>query len=1190
MANFDQKGKWKRRIAAGLTAALALSLSMGIFAACTTDDEEEDDSNTVAARTDTQLIKNGDFEFYSEMTKTEIDEKRAFLNTPNSWTSTSNTPTSDTKSGLVDVTEFDYIAKSSFSLISSDDTEASDAIAYAVAHWNEASLYDRLEFYDHYDDEIDDLDSSSEAAELFADYVYSVDFEDVETLNEELGGEILLHDNEAQRENGNTGVLMIHNSRTSNNVRGTSQYYTSSTTVTLDAGTSAKVSVWVKTSNLYHYYADDDVTVTQRAGAYIGVTNTVGGTTLSQMQIKNINTEVTSAGSDENNGWEQYTVYIRANTFATSTFTIVLGLGQGSSDDRYEQVDGYAFFDDLECTILSNADYEAAVGSDMSAYSCTVDSKAEEKLFDATENASYTARTYALDLYAGDNDETLNLDDAVFDLTTETSGSKDYTSADIDGSLADNRGEGDRDSITAVTNLSELAATQNGYLKTIYENDFKDKFPFGGENPDDVDIVMLLSTNGAAYTATLPSVTLEANSRMLVSFFVKTSEIITGRSGAAITLVDGENKTSIAAFDSTTVATVDIDDDNTDIYNGWVQCFFFVTNDEDTEMTFHLELSYGPTAIVGTSKSAYGQGYAAFTNFETRSLTKAQVSYASTGDRAVSVSLTGSVEGTSAFDSVSATTNIENGLARPSSFQGVLGGSKHVLAGSETDNPIQSVLNEQYGIYTGLLNVKYADSYRTLGEAWVTPLVGDGGDDWWKTAFGSEYSAKVARQPLVIMNTSDSAQPSYGFLASSVTLSSATYQRISMRVKASVGTNAYIYLVDTSSAVSAGYLSPDLPAVTYWYDDDGNICASDPTAKDYKKKTGILYYLEENGLYTKANSSDGTYYANLWNYEQSGDNLVTKDGTVAFYGYDGDYYAYYDEDTDTYSTKVVCLPKTEGDTVITRYDYSESAMPQSKIVVEGTGDWVDVSFYIYTGNESKSYRLEVWAGSRDYDGETDTDGIAAEGYVFFDNYSSSTITNYDSLLSEAVDALKADPDNLVDADDLTSNLKDALYYTFTFYDSLSYLRYDVNEDEDETGNLYASYTQSGYSEKLVYLAYNDAGGSQTGTPSMSIFLDYSATDVTVTPDSTSSSDTDDTTSDTETDMNVWLAISSGALALVLLFAIVAVIVRRLRKKYGKKTKVKRTKTKRVKPVKEGSEAEPQPEAEKHADQDDPYNE
>ena len=50
-------------------------------------------------------------------------------------------------------------------------------------------------------------------------------------------------------------------------------------------------------------------------------------------------------------------------------------------------------------------------------------------------------------------------------------------------------------------------------------------------------------------------------------------------------------------------------------------------------------------------------------------------------------------------------------------------------------------------------------------------------------------------------------------------------------------------------------------------------------------------------------------------------------------------------------------------------------------------------------------------------------------------------------------------------------------------------------------------------------------------------------------------------------MNIWLLIASGSLAVVLLFAIGAVIVRRILKNRSKRTRVKAPKDKRVRPAK-----------------------
>ena len=63
-------GKWKKLLATTLGVGMAAALSLGIFTACTDTSKDDEDEDAPAAKTDTQLIKNGDFEFYSESTKT----------------------------------------------------------------------------------------------------------------------------------------------------------------------------------------------------------------------------------------------------------------------------------------------------------------------------------------------------------------------------------------------------------------------------------------------------------------------------------------------------------------------------------------------------------------------------------------------------------------------------------------------------------------------------------------------------------------------------------------------------------------------------------------------------------------------------------------------------------------------------------------------------------------------------------------------------------------------------------------------------------------------------------------------------------------------------------------------------------------------------------------------------------------
>lgn len=1172
MAKFFLRGKWKKRAVTALSIALSLTFSIGLLSACggsASDNDDDDDDDDTATETDTQLLQNGNFEFYSDKEK-KREDKRTFLYSPANWSFTSGSPSSDTQSGIVNLDEWDDLTTSTYRLVEDDkeeekerDAEAADAaaaIANAIAHWEEASIYDRLEFLDKYKTEVSALKSGTDEKKHFDKYNYSIDFEDVKMLKDaETKKELSTPHADDESKKDENHLLMIHNHRKQDNVAGTGQYYTSGTTITLPAGTAAEVSVSVRTSELYHYYydgsEDNGVEVTARAGAYIGVTNTVGGTTLDQMQIKNIITK------DE---WQTYTLYIRANTYATSTFRIVLGLGQSTSDNRYEAVNGFAFFDDVNCKLISSDEYDTSAENVKTEL--TLDSKKGEKLI-VSENKP--TQSYALDLKADEGFESLNFeqDGVEIDLTSETSGSQEYKSL-----IGDNRTDGtpaERSSIVEYTTVSALRAnpTGNGYLSGIMSKDFNsEKFPFKDEN-----LIMLLSTNGAAYTAKLPTVTVPAGEKMLLSFFVKTSSVRTGKTGASAILVDGENETAISAFDSTTVATVDIDDTRKDIYDGWVQCFFFVENETETEKDFYVKLCYGPTSIASSKTSDYCDGYAAFANFQTvdgDNFTATKYNYASTGNYAKKVSLTGEVTPTEKFADVSVTSDIEKGLATPVGFTGVQSGSANMVLNGTT-NPSQAQLNEK-GLFTGLLNAKYAKNYN--GKEW-SALIGASSDptstdaSWWKNTFGDKDKlSTVANQPLVIANTSNSAQPAYGFFANRASVSANSYQKISMNVKLSAGAKAYIYLIDTSDTSKPfnEVLKPSVPKVTYWYDDEGNICRIDPSDESLKstasKRANILFEKQSNGLYTRAGETNGTYYANLHNYEKDENgNLVNEKDEIVYY-YDKDrnaFFAYFDEDktgSAAYSQIVTNLPtelefdgKTEK---ITRYSPDEALISKFGSVIEVIGTeetkdtWHEVAFYVHTGSAAKNYRLEIWAGER-----TDTEaGIPANSYYFFDNYKSESVSNYADILGERVEEIKdllngtkapgeegyyGEKDNLPDSY--------AAYSTFTFYDSPTYTRYDSTLDIDKLGDPHGSYKQSKYTEQLIALNYTSENGKSTEK-----FIDYSAYNVDVPEDDLGKTDEDEEDEETtSTGTNAWLLISSGVTAGALIFVILAVVIRRI---------------------------------------------
>ncbi len=1174
-----------------LLMALMMTSSFTALAACNdSEDSSSTDSTTddsTVTETDDSHINNGSFEFVNWNSG-----KNLIITSPTGWSRSTNSATSGTAvssksaSGIIDTDAdaWDNFTKSSLPAGTTAPTTADEAKNL----WSEMSAYDKLQFYKAWDDA--DYEEKLEDQEFYdaSKDKFNVDIDDVPTV-ENPGIHPTFDDNGdvVDNEDADSNVLMIHNAYT--NGVGTAQKYTSSSTITLQSGTSAKVSVWVKTSDLT--YNDGNSAISER-GAYIGITHTVGGKTLDQMQVKNINTELMDL-DDKYNGWAQYTFYLQGCSYASSTFTMVLGLGQSGGTDRFEYVEGYAFFDDVECEIISNEAYANAVNPNVIP-EVALGAEADEKIFRADESGNRNKTTYALNLTKGAtsfNAFTLpNLASSI-GLTEEKKNNTVYVAAN-DGNANHTVWPGlnlsTADDFTGVYTKEQLvsASATNNYVKAAlekgfgYEVDQENSTYKMNDYPFDSDqILMLLSAGGANYTAKVSdsAFTLKAGEKMGLSFFVKTSDML-GVTGASVTVRYSNGSSVISSIDTTGVATVDVDDAE-DIYKGWQQCFLFVENDTETDnLSFTLEFSYGTSTIVGSTKDNYVEGWAAFADFKIADMSDA-FDYASAGTYSKIVSLIDPNEETfssSIFDSpayVTGAETIKTNIANPRNYIGVVGGSGYV-----TNNP-SADRSKNSNAYAGLISKEYMDAY--VQEASTA------GNDYWLNQMNLDAAGLAglfkngtksygeATQPLLIYNKEASA---YGFIATTATTIS-SYTAISVRVKASAGAVATIYLADMDDSTHESVLSIDR-RVTYWYDKDGNVCAKDPTSDDFKK-SDILLKLQSNGLYQAANG--GTYYANLQAYAGYGegkDLLVAEGGVeydynsywndegedgIAFYYKDGKYYAD--------AAKTVEVKDFSDKNIPTRY--GAASKKDLSVTVDnenGTnGEWKTITFYIGAGSQPKNYRLEVWSGSRD--GKVTS---AANSYVLFDTNTAGSLdsTSYETLANGAFEYLAAqkdDQDNLVYAnqDALKEALKkngNLLYTAYSFYDDATFLRYNSSLDENEIGNKYDDYdsTSASYSEVMSYLYYENSDLN-----AISVFANYTQNDVTVPVDVEENTTTEDPTieeEDNEADHNLGMLISSLAVAGVLVAVLVIIGVRKA-VKYAKKKAAQAARPVRVKPEK-----------------------
>ena len=1150
----------KSKFLAFLLSVMMVSSAGAIFASCAEDGEDSSSSSssssetTEEAKTDDGLIKNANFDF------TELSSKTAIGTSVTGWsrsvnsTSSGSASSSKSASGVIDTSadSWKYLTGSNYT----EDQLKAMSDADAEKDWDKFSVKDKLAYYDIWKDREANKDKSI-STDFKAYEAINIDEEDVPTIANPGTRPA------ADGEELDSQVLMLHNHYYTTGAKekpiGTAQKYTSSSTVTIPAGSSAKFSVWVKTADLQS--ASSGNSATQDAvgkGAYISVTHSVGGKSLDAYEVKNINTD----------DWKQYTFYIKGSYYADTTFSLVLGLGQGSTNDRLEYVNGYAFFDDIQCEIIDNGDFDTETTGLKTA---DLDDEKIDKTVDAYANA---ATAFAMNFYGKTwTDETTPA-------VTAATATKESDGSSVNPAAAST----DVTKTFANQAAIETEAANNEYLQIVYDHFFKDT-DFVANN----EILMFLSTNGTAYTAEKAAkFTLPANTDyMAVSFFVKTSDL-NGGTGAGVTLVDELNKTSFTSIDTSALKGVKIGDDE-DAYDGWQQVFFFVERDEEVDdseaLDFYLTFNYGPTDITSsTAKTGFAQGFAAFTKFSTfTNMTELEYETAATGTYAKKVTLKGEQEdkatGNGGFDSAEGVPSnaLEEGLANPQNYKGVYNDSYRVSLPLPTDTTADKEAKRAYNTYenAGLLNREnFIEYFNTNTDAWLTAL---------KTAAGSTKAEDVwnyhfadATQPLVIMNDA-TATKSYGFIGTSKSTSD-EYTAVSLRVKTTGNATASVYLVDMDDTTRQSMLSVSR-TLTYWYDDEGNVCTGDPS----KNSSAVAFKLQKNGLYKASKTWEGyeklgsvkdEYFANLSAYTEIDGILYAAENSAIhdYYDYKWNREMFYKHTDGSYYTeangagvKVVDLKSVTKLTDSSNQPLTARYLPEEKqeLMLEGiaTQDkWVTVTFYIRKGASAKNYRLEVWSGTRD--GKT----VNTDGYVAFDTNNPGTAA-----------------DNFALADEY-KEVEGVKWFegVFSYFDTDKHVRYNAELDTDKSGNVYEeSYTPSTFTESVAYLAYLN----ENGEDGYNVFADFSVSDQTVVAKEVSDDTTEEDSSEeeeTENDGSVWLLASSISVAVVLVLAVASIAVRKIVENFKKKhgTKVRKAKEKKAPVAKK---------AEKEVDEDSPYN-
>ena len=1005
MSKHNNKKSRLKYVFLAFTCATAFAFS-GIASACgnSSSDEEKDKTTT---KEDTQLLKNGNFEFFTIPDKKEDGNKPEYLiKSVENWSHGGTN--SYTMSGIISTSKMAWEKISDPALASTLDANNeldSSQSNYLDQYVDYNGMKSRDILYeDQYKallgEDDDDYDETyvanvienpgthynvhgKEGEEGLFAYVDGEEvpvYVDNDEDSKTYGDYFLEYDEESgEYSQPISNILMLHNYATSHN--GIAQNY-SSVSLELPANTAAEISVWVKTAFLKH---DQGLTVDQNRGANISVTQTVGSSTLDKFMISCINTEklLGLKGYDEDekvidddyNGWVQYTVYVNACDFASTTIKIELGLGETGYT-----TEGYAFFDDVSVTKFVSLDDSSYSKLDdgVEVVSCNLSSDESEKIFKAdiykrnedTDEPVYKKQYaknfhYLIDLASeqpgSDNRykpvtfkdvENLTVGLTVDDDNYVSSKSEfkpsligftDTTSLDFNCRLPFSSEELKNKGLKTENDL--LAYVPSDYVfntnETIYADTLNkalgnaSKLP---KNSDNNDMLVMLSSFGAAYTSSfeLPVPRNENGSEyggyQIVSFWVKTSDM--GGSTAAtikITQTGKDENTASFTLDTTDkVTNIGDTDEEKDIYDGWVQCFFFVKNEleaEDDKNTgdyvgsdnYTIEFSFGNTTINGTDVHSYKSGWVALANMQYLNVDEDIFSYTSSGSYTASLTISEEAEkNTQAFDSAYGNQSqaIKNDMVNASSYKGVNGGSSAIVNNGHVSIPFDAFNNnvdDDGNKFTGLINKEYfvEENYKDL--AWYGTLLNNfnaSGIDAlaaWNKIFGEK-----SYQPLIITNKKrtsyvefkDATEETFlnywikdketGKFTAVSSIENAEFDKdetyykqrdvinygyigdsktvssdsySTISVRVKVSEKATAYVYLVDTSAGKDVLSFSAPSYSFYYDVDGNVL------KDKPKDKPTLKEQRENIAYTLRDDGlyedeDGNLYANLYNYSK----------------------------------------------------------------------------------------------------------------------------------------------------------------------------------------------------------------------------------------------------------------------------------------------------------------------------------
>lgn len=578
---------------------------------------------------------------------------------------------------------------------------------------------------------------------------------------------------------------------------GTAQSLTSSSSITLEKGKTAKISVWIKTINITGHGEASEI------GANFSLKNSISGASQSNYELTAIDTK---------GEWKKFEIFVQADKNYDSSFTIVLGLGFGSGKSTAAKyyTQGTAFFDDLSYEIIDDTqafDFSATNGT-VGKLDISNEDACQVNFFKANQGNTEVCTKFGYDMSISNSltSETLSLKGLKADANYFTSSNindalgNPITSQSILGSTSsiNKESEGVYKLNKASASIRTNSSESNGAIKVAPESYSFISFKIYNElkilGSTEVSVVLHeVDANGNELKKHNTNIKIEdpTEEEILFNLLVK-NNFTTGDKYYFVTYYIGPaNITNLTLPTDFATGTVKISEisylPSTDIPG---------EDDDSSYYDFTSKVANASISLLGTADSDY-------------------VEDSDTSSESYPLSVKPSDIGTI----LTHPANVKN-------FDGVT--SDHAYVNNSDNYSINTRSgNGEEGSYAGLINTKYLNKYEEL-----LPAIPAENEPGITAAVGSDYSKDI--QPLMIYNKTED---SYGFIGKKIDIAESSFAHFTFKVRVVGDAKAYIYLVDVADKNKSVLTFDDFTPNASEVAQQGSINGSTPLMMKVDKNT-----------------------------------------------------------------------------------------------------------------------------------------------------------------------------------------------------------------------------------------------------------------------------------------------------------------------------------------------------------------